>query len=80
MAILGYEASELCEWRFTLAMIASNASIKAPLEPVKLFQGICEGGCDVSSRFAVQPLGVDLTGSKARAQYQYLRPPTARPV
>jgi hypothetical protein len=36
-----------------VSFIASNASIEAALEPVKLFEGISKGGGDVSSRFAV---------------------------
>jgi hypothetical protein len=39
--------------------IASDASIKAALEPMKLLQSICKGGRDVSSRFDVQPLCLD---------------------
>jgi hypothetical protein len=34
----------------------SHTSIEAALKPVKLFDGICKGGSDVSSRFAVQPV------------------------
>jgi hypothetical protein len=41
------------------ALIASDTSIEAALEPVKLFQRICEGGRDVGSRFAVQTIGLD---------------------
>jgi hypothetical protein len=33
-----------------------DTSIKAALEPVKLFECIAKGGCDVDSRSAVQPL------------------------
>ena len=44
---------------FRVLLVASDASIKAALEPVKLFKCICEGGCDVGSRFAVQPLCLD---------------------
>jgi hypothetical protein len=40
-------------------LAASNPSIKAALEPVKLFEGIRKGACDVGSRFAVQPLRLD---------------------
>ena len=38
--------------------IASNVSIEAALERVKLFECIGKGGCDVGSRFAVQPVGL----------------------
>jgi hypothetical protein len=37
------------------SLIASDTSIEAALEPVKLFQCIREDG-EVGSRFAVQPL------------------------
>jgi len=40
-------------------MVASDTSINAALEPLKLFEGIGKGGCDVSSRFTVQPLCLD---------------------
>jgi hypothetical protein len=33
----------------TASLVASNASIKAPLEPLKLVQGIGEGGREVGS-------------------------------
>jgi hypothetical protein len=36
--------------------VTSDASIEAALEPVKLFEGICKGGCDIGSRFAVQTI------------------------
>ena len=44
---------------FRTSLIASDTSIKAALEPVKLFEGICEGGCDVGSRLTVQTLSLD---------------------
>ena len=44
---------------FRVLLVASDTSIEAALEPVKLFEGICKGGCDVGSRFAVQPLCLD---------------------
>ena len=53
---LGYQSNELSEWRFTPSLIASDASIETALKPVKLFKGPGEGGCDIGSRFAVQPL------------------------
>ena len=37
----------------------SNASIKTALEPVKLFERIRKGGCDLGRRFAVQSLCLD---------------------
>ena len=44
------------EWA---GVLASNSSVKAPLQPVKLFEGICKGGCYVSSRFTVQTISLD---------------------
>jgi hypothetical protein len=43
MAILGYESSELTKWRFTPHLVASDTSVEAPLEPVKLFESIRRG-------------------------------------
>jgi hypothetical protein len=40
-------------------LIASNASIKAALEPVKVFKHICDGRCAVSRRLTVQSLSLD---------------------
>jgi hypothetical protein len=42
--------------RHSRDLVTSDTSIEAAIEPVKLFKGICEGGCEVGSRFAVQPL------------------------
>jgi hypothetical protein len=40
----------------TLTSLAtSDTPINAALQPMKLFEGIGEGSCDVDSRFAVQP-------------------------
>jgi hypothetical protein len=39
--------------------VASDTSIKAALEPVKLFQSIRKGACDIGSRFAVQTFCLD---------------------
>ena len=39
--------------------ITSDTSIEAALGPVKLYEGICEGGCDIGSRFAIQALSLD---------------------
>jgi hypothetical protein len=41
------------------SMIASNASIDTALEPVELSERIGKEGCDVGSRFAVQPICLD---------------------
>jgi hypothetical protein len=41
------------------SLVASNASIDAALEPVKLFEGIGEGCRDVTGRLTVQPLCLD---------------------
>jgi hypothetical protein len=46
-------------WTLRHPLIASNASIKPALEPVKLVESIGEGCCDVGSRFAVQALCLD---------------------
>ena len=43
-------------WAFPDSLVASDTSIKAALEPVKLDQGIGKGCRDVGSRFAVQTL------------------------
>ena len=48
------------------SLLASNTSIEAALEPVKLFEGIGKGGRDVGSRFAVQPLCLDQPGTSGR--------------
>jgi hypothetical protein len=40
-------------------LIASDTAIKAALQPAKLFEGICKGGCDIGSHFAIQSLGLD---------------------
>ena len=47
-------------------MVASDTSIKAALEPVKLFESIRQAGCEVGGRFAVQPLGLDEPGTSGR--------------
>jgi hypothetical protein len=41
------------------SLVPSNTSTKTALKPVKLFEGICEGGCEIGSRFAVQTLCLD---------------------
>jgi hypothetical protein len=40
-------------------LVASDKSIEAALEPVKVFECSGKGGCDVGSRFAVQALCLD---------------------
>jgi hypothetical protein len=55
--------SELTRRLFRASLLASDTSIEAALEPVQLFEGICEGGCDIGSRFGVQPLGLDEPGT-----------------
>jgi hypothetical protein len=44
-------------------LIASNASIKAALEPLKLFECLGKGGGDLSSRLAIQPVRLDQPGT-----------------
>ena len=51
---------------FSSSLIASDASIKAALKPTKFFERIGEGGRDIGSRFAVQPLGLDQPGTSGR--------------
>jgi hypothetical protein len=47
-------------------LVASDTSIKAALELVKLFQGSCERGRDIDSRLAVQTLSLDKPGTGGR--------------
>ena len=49
-----------------MSLVASDTSIEDALEPVKLFEGIGERGCDVGSRFAVQTLNLDKPGTSGR--------------
>ena len=53
-------------WAFQDSLVASDTSIKAALEPVKLFEGIRKGGRDVGSRLAVQTLSLDEPGTGGR--------------
>ena len=51
---------QLCEKALTdgactASVVASYASIKAALQPVKLVEGIGKGSRDVGGRFAVEP-------------------------
>ena len=46
--------------------LASDASVKAALEPVELFEGVCEGGCEVGGRFAIQPVWLDQPSTPRR--------------
>jgi hypothetical protein len=48
------------------SLIASDTSIKAALEPLKLLEGIGKGGCDIGSRFAIQTLCLDKPGTSGR--------------
>jgi hypothetical protein len=45
------------------ALVASDPSIEPALEPVQLFQGSYERGCDIGSRLAVQTLCLDQPGT-----------------
>ena len=56
-----------CRSSGSVILIASNASVEAPLESLKLVQGIREGGRDVGGRLAVQPLCLDQQGTCCRA-------------
>jgi len=51
---------------FQASEVALDTSIEAALEPVKLCEDICEGGCGISSRFAIQPLCLDQPGASSR--------------
>jgi hypothetical protein len=53
-------------WAFPDSLVASDTSIKAALEPVKLFQGGCERGRDIGSRLAVQTFSLDKPGTGGR--------------
>jgi hypothetical protein len=44
---------------FPASLVPSNSAIQAALEPVKLYEGIGEGGREVGGRFVVQPIGLD---------------------
>jgi hypothetical protein len=64
--MLTIPASPIISWRsaseprnFPVSLIASNASIEPALKPVKLVEGIGEGGGNVGSRLAVQPFCLD---------------------
>jgi hypothetical protein len=46
-----------------VSLIASNASIKAALEPVKLFKCVGKRVGDFSSRLAIQAIGLDEPGT-----------------
>jgi len=52
-------AKALAYGPFPVCLIPSNAPIKTPLQPVKLFEGICKGVRDLSGRFVVQTLWLD---------------------
>jgi hypothetical protein len=39
--------------------VPSITSIEFALEPVELFEGVCQRCCEVGSRFAVQPVCLD---------------------
>ena len=51
---------------FLTSLLATDASIEAALEPVKFFECIGKGGCDIGSRFAVQTLCLDEPGTSGR--------------
>jgi hypothetical protein len=54
-----FGAQLLAAGLFGASLLASNPSVKAPLQPAKLFQGTGKGGCDVGSRSALQPVWLD---------------------
>jgi hypothetical protein len=47
-------------------LFPSNSSVEVPLQPVKLCEGIREGGRDVRSRLAVQPVYLDEPSTSGR--------------
>jgi hypothetical protein len=50
--------------------------MKAALEPVEVFEGICERCCDVGSRLAVQPLWLDQPGTSSRIPKRAFKVPS----
>jgi hypothetical protein len=42
-----------------MTLVASDTSIQTALEPVKLFECVGKGCCEVGSGLAVQPLRLD---------------------
>jgi hypothetical protein len=46
--------------------VASDTSIDAAFEPVKLFECLRKGGCDIGSRLAVQHVCLDEPGTSGR--------------
>jgi hypothetical protein len=63
MSVLGPQIQRL---RSPSHHFASDTSIQAALEPVKLFEGIGKGGRDVGGRLAVQPISLDQPGTGGR--------------
>jgi hypothetical protein len=55
---------------------ASDTPMKAALEPVEVFEGICERCCDVGSRLAVQPLWLDQPGTSSRIPKRAFKVPS----
>jgi hypothetical protein len=53
--------------------VTSDTSIEAALEPVKLIESICKGGCDIGSRFSVQTLCLDCRAPAAAFRRERLR-------
>jgi hypothetical protein len=49
-----------------MTLVASDTSIQTALEPVKLFECIGKGGCDVRSRLPIQAVGLDEPGTSRR--------------
>jgi hypothetical protein len=52
--------------RVSQDLLASDTSIETALQPVQVFECIGKGGCDVGSRFAVQPLCLDWPSTSGR--------------
>jgi hypothetical protein len=52
--------------RHSRDLVASDTSIKAALEPMKLAERIGKGCCNLGDRFAVQTLSLDQRGTRRR--------------
>jgi hypothetical protein len=53
------QSRELTPGSIRSSLVASDASVEAALEPVKLLEGIGEGGFEIGGRSAVQPVRLD---------------------
>jgi hypothetical protein len=51
---------------FPASLVASGTSIEAALDPVKLFDRVRKGGCEIDGRFTIQPVYLDQPGASRR--------------